>query len=468
LPCAIALNKLQLNGSYRLLLNLMRALINGIILLLITGTSLLSAFADAPEELTTHRSSFHKALLEIDIKLQTEQKALLASYLEALTRLEQEHKAEGDSSAIAAIQQEKARATGPGPQADQAEGDPELNPAHALRAVYLSSLRDIRSQRVEARSATRDIYQGLLDKMAQNFTEAGRSDDVLSVQTELAELASLTDVDVKVTVADTPDSNLVERLIELPEEMPPVDDDPFAKTSWPESMTIPAGDYRLRDAIGIGGHRKGTLIRFARGSEFSHAKGKFHVWGGRLIAEACSFSGIPFRADHTGSMYFVDSRFRDCTIREQGNWWGSGNYDSKWSFENCMIEGSLHQGSFNVNYLGLCMTRCSLSRVELPGVWYREREPASLRENKWLTVKNCRFEKCKVPLSFLSITTDCAFIDCRFEDDDSEQKFTKPFEVTFYTQDCTNTIRDASELITLIEKPLTELTVPYGSILSGE
>jgi len=429
--------------------------------------STLPLFAAEPDELGKSRAAFHSALLEVDINLQNEQKALRSNYLDALTRLENERRAAGDSAGVTAVQNEKERIAAGDPLADQSES----HPAEAIRAVYLKSLRDIQNRRLKERSAKRQIYRGLLENLATTLKEAGRVADLPAVEREIETLAALVDAS-ELPVSDRSGNrngaDSVERLIPLPEEWPPIQDEPFSKTSWPESMTVPAGSYRLRDAIGIGGHRKGTLIRFSKGSEFSHAKGKFHVWGGRLVAEDCRFSGVPFRADHTGSVYFVACRFKDCTIREEGNWWGSGNYDSKWSFENCVIEGSLHSGMFNVNYLGLCMTRCSLSRVELPGVWYRDGEPASLRNNKWLTVKNCRFEKCKVPLSFLSITTDCAFIDCRFEDDEAEQKFSKPFEVTFYSQDSINTIRKAPEIITLTERPISELKAPCGAMLADE
>ena len=450
--------------------------------------------ADDPGELINHRTAFNRALLEIDIASQASLKSLRSNYLDALTRLEKQREAAGDSTGVAAIQREKAliaAGDSPGDQDQNRDQDPATaDHAQPLRAVYLKSLQDIRAERLQQRMAKRDIYQGLLETLLAESIKAGRLEHVLATKAEIASLATLADSSPETATASTAEGSpaaaagdgdgdgdggtgkntatSVERLIALPTEWPPPVDDPFAKTKWEESMTVPAGSYRLRDSIGIGGHRKSTLVYFEKGSEFSYAEGKFHLWGGRVVAEQCRFSGVPFRADHTGSMYFVDCRFKDCNIREQGNWWGSGNYDSKWYFENCVIEGSLHNGMFNVHYLGLCMTRCSLSRVELPGVWYREGEPAGLRENKWLTVSHCRFEKCKVPLSFLSITSDCAFIDCRFEDDVKEQTFSKPFEVTFYTQGCTNTIRNAPEIITLIEKPLSGLNVPYGSILAEE
>ena len=84
-----------------------------------------------------------------------------------------------------------------------------------------------------------------------------------------------------------------------------------------------------------------------------------------------------------------------------------------------------------------------------------------------MTVQNCRFENCKVPLSFLLITENCVFTDCRLEDGNAEKNEIKePIEVIYYASGTTNAIHKRPETVTLIEKPPSALIEPVGSILS--
>lgn len=411
-------------------------------------------------ELLEYRKAFQAALFEVDVLTQEEAKRLKEQYKEALKRQEKELQEKGDLKGILSLRAEiDTLATEAIPAAR-----PDPDPAAQFREVYLDSLKEIEAGRIEKRKEKAATYETLLAKLVLSLTMAGRVDDALAVQTEIDSLPTIVETSSTGVNGSGNPSEIV-RIIQPPKEWPAVATNPFENTPWKESLTVGPGIYRLRNSISIGGHGKGTLVHLAPGGEYSRSEGKFHVWGGRLWAEGCSFREIPFRADHTGGVLFIDCYLSDCTVREDGPWYGKGNYDSIWSFENCRIDGSMVSGGININYFGICMTRCSLSRVELPPIWYRESEPVSRRDDKWLTIEQCRFEKCKVPITFLIATKNCVFIDCRFEDEDREQAFKEPIESVFYTSNSTNAIRKAPATVTLTEKPASALTLPVGSIL---
>ena len=89
--------------------------------------------------------------------------------------------------------------------------------------------------------------------------------------------------------------------------------------------------------------------------------------------------------------------------------------------------------------------------------------PRSRKKDAWLTVNACRFENCRVPLSFLLITTDCLFVNCRFEDDKNPPPMEKELQVTYYTTACTDMFNKTPDPVKLIENSATKLTVPVGA-----
>lgn len=414
------------------------------------------------DDLEDHRKAFQSKLLDIDGAAQTELKTLRGNYVEALSRLEKTHQEARDLRGMHAIQKEKEQVEA----GDEPEGAEVPDELLAMREVFRDSKAKIDGDRLAKRSEVTGIYKNLLEQNLSALTQAGKLEEALAVREEIEQLSE--NPQVREEPEAPAEENGIVSLFAFPEERPPVVADPFAETRWKESMTVPPGEYRLRNAIGIGEHGKGTRIFLSSGGNYTRQEGKFHVWGGRLYGEDCRFKDIPFRADHSGGMSFRNCRFNDCNIREEGTWYGNGNYDSKWYFENCRVEGSLHNGGFNVHYLGLCMTRCTLERIELPSIWYRKSEPVARRKDKWLTIDKCVFEKCKVPMSFLLVTTDCVFIDCRFEDDTSQNEIKEPIEVIYYASDCTNAIREAPDAVTMTERPLADLKIPVGSILPTE
>jgi len=102
--------------------------------------------------------------------------------------------------------------------------------------------------------------------------------------------------------------------------------------------------------------------------------------------------------------------------------------------------------------------------VELPTIKFKG-EPAARRKDQWLRVNRCHFRGCRVPLSFLMVTNDCLFTDCKFEDDrGAEPEYKSPFTVTFYTQGCTDSIRKKPDVVTLKNLSYTKLQTPVGKL----
>lgn len=205
------------------------------------------------------------------------------------------------------------------------------------------------------------IYRKILKEDVVTMTKAGNVDGAIALQNETDSLSSAAAL---VPIVKGRESGFaeIERIIPFPEERPKVVNDPFAESRWNTSMVIARGKYRLRNSVSMRDHGKGLNIFMAPGGDYSRSEGEIHVLGGLIISEGCRFYQMLLRAVHTGGMYFADCYLKDSTIGEKGTLYGNGNYDSVWYFENCNISGSLHSGMFNINYLGLCMTRCSLDR----------------------------------------------------------------------------------------------------------
>lgn len=291
----------------------------------------------------------------------------------------------------------------------------------------------------------------------------GELELALDLQAEIKELDKVAFAKGEGAVPDTDGI----RLVAVPTTRPAILENPLEESKWGDTLSFPKGRFEFEKWRGFGKHGgRGTLYMSPKGIYSSESRMGIHVWGGRLVAEDCQFLGMRLKADHTGSMYFIGCEFSGSTIREEGTWYGYGNYDARFYFENCKIEKRLTSGpDVNIYYMGLCMSRCEVSDVELPPIKYKG-EPADRRKDQWLRVNRCHFKDCRVPLSFLMITNECLFNDCRFVDDfGAERDYKTPFTVTYYARGCSNEIHKKPDVVTLKELPDTKRVTPVG--LSG-
>ncbi|HEY2572907.1 MAG TPA: hypothetical protein VGH65_02520, partial [Verrucomicrobiaceae bacterium] len=68
-----------------------------------------------------------------------------------------------------------------------------------------------------------------------------------------------------------------------------------------------------------------------------------------------------------------------------------------------------------------------------------------------------RFEKCRIPLSFLLITDSCSFVECTFVQDAPTLGLTKPLVVTLYQDKCVSQMKDTPENVLINQRPLKDL-----------
>ncbi len=272
-----------------------------------------------------------------------------------------------------------------------------------------------------------------------------------------------------VSAADEPRHNLP--LIDVPTEEPPVAEKPFGSKEWMESMTIPVGRHRFREAVSIGdrGKHKRPLILIPAGSSWSGSgSGKTFISFGRMVARKSSFEKFRFESDHACESYFLQSQFDDCLFHRGGIWWG-GLHPAKFYFENCLFSKGFMGPRMKVEDYGIRADRCVFVGVKFGEVKYEKHQPAKFVNERWFKFVNCRFVRCSLPSSVLLQTLDCVFEECTFVDDSESMaevdEFT-PMEVSLYARNCRNRISKLPAELKLIEKPADE--VPAGDIPTAE
>ena len=401
---------------------------------------------------------FALALEKADADCEAKLASLRNNYAGALAKLEAKQQASGDLKGVLAVRAEMASI------AEEGEPDKEvkLKPVTELRELYLGSVRKIEAARGTSRREAVDAHRERLKAFVGRFTKAGEIERALAVEAEIKGLDSVAMAEEGGGGAGGGDAI---RLVRVPTTRPAALKDPLGQSKWSNNITFPAGRYDFRKSRSFSKHGGGGTLYMVPGGVYNSDDRKgIHVLGGRLVAEGCKFRGMRLKADHSGSMYFIDCEFSESTIREEGTWYGYGNYDAPFYFENCDIRKRLTSGDINIYYWGLCMSRCTVTDVELPAIKFRG-EPASRRKDKWLRVNRCHFRNCRVPLSFLLITNDCLFTNCTFEDDKgSEAEYKSPFTVTYYTQGCTHRIYKRPDVVTLKEISSTKLQTPVGKL----
>lgn len=404
------------------------------------------------------KTAFEISLATIELESDHKLGGLRDRYTAALKKLEIKIQKSGELKRVVAVRNEI--------KAIEENGKPDqkvtLKEVQDLREIYLNAWRKLETERGASRREKVETYRTHLQGFVKALTMEGELELALDLQTKIKELDQ-----VALEKADgaAPDTDGI-RLISVPKTRPAILKAPLAESKWGETLSFPEGRFEFEDWRTFGKHgKKGTLYLSAKGIYSSESSKGIHVWGGHLIAEDCQFRGMRLKADHTGAMFFIGCEFTNSTVREQGAWYGYGNYDAKFYFENCKIADRLTSGDdLNIYHMGLCMSRCEVSDVELPPIKYKG-EPADRRKDKWLRVNRCHFMDCTVPLSFLMITNECLFTDCRFVDDHgAERDYKNPFTVTYYTRGGSKEIRKKPDVVTLKELPAAKLLTPVGAL----
>ncbi|MFT5471666.1 MAG: hypothetical protein ACI8UO_006803 [Verrucomicrobiales bacterium] len=139
-----------------------------------------------------------------------------------------------------------------------------------------------------------------------------------------------------------------------------------------------------------------------------------------------------------------DSVFENTLLQKAGG----GTY-VKWSLTNCAIYGiGFHQ--LEKNQMGLQLDRCSFYLVDFPAMKFGD--PLVEAQDEWHQIKNCRFVRCRVPLSLLIATEACVFENCEFFGPYKEFKTKQPIQIETNIVGKAMGLRDSTGQIVIVRK----------------
>jgi hypothetical protein len=435
-------------------------------LLLAGGWMFISAPLHGQEPLEEVRKTARDQVEEAELNSLFKEAELSNRYMAALDGLEKKLAAEGNLDLIVRLREERDGIKESG--TPTAHADKELV---ALREKYLAARKLIRDELAAANTKVAEEVTRKIRAEELVLTKAGKVDEALALRKEgerlLLDLVPDTSSSEEIPFGeDTRTTGPVE-LKELPAITVPADKPPenasifSTKGRWLESVTVPAMKQRIRERIVIGDRsaKSVPVVVVAPGSVWSSSDGaSVELSAGRLVATRARFEKLTFLADLNCIYHFVNSTLDDCGIRKGGSRVGP-DHAAKFHFDRCLIKGTL-AGFLNIDHHGIRAQSSVFQGIELPGVDFKRKQPASFVNHPWMRIVNCRFVDCTIPASFLTLTRDCIFEGCAFVDDKTPidpAKITRPMEVLLYVSNCKSRISNLPPNLKFIEKPVTEL-----------
>jgi hypothetical protein len=398
-------------------------------------------------------------------------------YATALEGLEKKFRSEGDLDAVLRVREEREEVLKSGTTSshtDKALVD--------LRAKYTSALAVIDQAQSAAHTKAMDQFRASLRGSESALVKDGKVEEAVALRQEgallLEELDGLAKTAQAPAAADaewqedprsrqrTDRKELPE--IEIPSERPEEFDKAFLqKDRWLDSLTVPQARQRVRENVVIGdrGKQAWPLVVVAPGSHWAGAGNtNIELSAGKIVAEAGRFEKLIFLADLECQYFFTRSIFDDCRFDKGGVWYGS-EQAGKFYFKECLVRGSFSGNSINVVDHGFRAERTVFENVKFPNMLFRDKQPASYLNHRWLRLVHCRFVGCTLPLSFLYLTHECLFENCTFIDDPKpakpgEEQVLKPIHLVIYVKDCRSRLGRLPENVTLEERPATDYKGP--------
>lgn len=193
---------------------------------------------------------------------------------------------------------------------------------------------------------------------------------------------------------------------------------PFTEPIWTEDRKIGPG------AVEGGGKEikliseeekgEGPDVEIVPGTTLTN--GKFFCERGTLEVERALFKDGRFVTGLHGHFSAEDSLFERTSLTKGGGWFVS-LWTAKFEIDNCVFQDKFFEKWSTVN-VGLKMKSSTLFSVQLPSLDYRKEGGEQIGTDNFL-VRDCRFVDCEVPVTFLVMTKDCVFENCKFIDDSS-------------------------------------------------
>jgi len=432
-----------------------------------------------PEELQKIKESTRRDFAYLDEDTAIKKDDLAKKYVEALTALEKKSTAEGNLDLVLHIREERDSVGKSGEVS--AYSDAKLLD---LRKIYLHSRNELDDKLKVAHTKAVETHSKQIQEKEVALTKSGDIDGALALRQErerfVLEFSGLNSA----AVAPTEDPHVTNQTatvspkklspVTVPTASPPEQTDPFSDGKWMEALTVPAAKQLVRAPILIGNrgiHKQPTVVIAPHSVWTGLEAGRIDLSFGTVIARHSSFEKVTFTGDLSCHNFFVSSKLENCTISKGGIWYGSVQA-AKFYFENCLVKGKFIKGDINTTDVGLRCDTTVFENVEFPKMAFPKTQPADQVANPWEGFVNCRFVRCKIPLSILLLTHDCIFEDCLFvAEPDGPFNATKPVEITLYADNCRSNLPPSLTNIKVIQKRSTDLagvTIPTVSSIIAE
>lgn len=188
--------------------------------------------------------------------------------------------------------------------------------------------------------------------------------------------------------------------------------------------------------------------------------GELFVNNGSVVAEESLFHEVDLNVDLGGELTATDCVFDKGKLRKGGAW-SVKYYSAKFTMENCLMNGCFPE-PMKPRAIGVKLTECTVvDAVLTPGEYYET--PVEESEHEWRMVERCHFIGCEVPESFLLMTEDCVFEDCKFVEDIDDVNPEKSARITLYFTDPAANAPDGNDDVTFEVKSASEMRKDFGS-----
>lgn len=397
------------------------------------------------------KSSYQKARLDTSIPFGEELKKLIASYQSALERRQTALQEAGQLEALLEIRKEIETLGSTGEPGTDDTTDTELQ---KLRGIFQKSKQDIVNRQGEAVAKVTSTYKTALDALVPELTRAGKVEEAIQARTMAEAIAeNQPKVSSSSKLSSRPDgennppgageipvdvtSRAERRLTEVPEiEAPPFGPDIFNLAEWPLLATLAPDNYTISGQQKYEG-KKGMKLAISENSTFRGDGDKpyWNVANAVTVGKALRFEGFRFHGNLGSRLYFEQSSFDNMLIGKGGGWFG-GAFMSRWQFRSCAIRGSFIE-KWITRQTGVQMLGCRIEDVTFPPLEYHDDDdPSAIAKNDQMMILDSCFFRCTIPVSVLSLTEDCGFIECRFVDDLQPLQFAGKVKRTLKVENC--------------------------------
>jgi len=413
--------------------------------------SALSATAEG--EVAALQAKFDEARQRTLSPIEEQQSALEAQYLRSLAELESRFQRQGQlEETLQVVREREAFESG---RTIGSDGPQELQ---KLRKNYLQRLDPLQQAKLEKEAQLTEILRRELKKLQVLLTRNGDLNEAMKAKTVADGLKSVQpEGPVSTSSAPAPSK--------APWQAPaPKGADILKGGTFLEPVSLPVGKHRLRDKITIGKRApvKSAQVYLLEGTELSCAgDGEIFVAAGKGHAFGAIFRTASLSGGLAGDWHFINC-ILDRTQLRKGDGWRGRQQASRWKFENCHISGDLFR-NWNTTDIGYHAVRCTFDKIKFPDLSYRE-DAGAIAQKSTLLMEDCRFVGCDIPLSVLITTRNCTFENCSFREDDGPIDIKTPIQVTVFSENGTNRLRELPSHVTVKFEPKESATGQTGRV----